>query len=149
MTNYLKSQIRKRQFALAQGNQTLLKYYRNLVIRHPKQCREKYYHSKIKHLKNSKPKNLWIGVRRICGHSPISDHNDISSLLVVANIDLQYLLINNTFLESQQTYEPIGESDKIHQQSISSPSTILQVTEFDTFKKLKSLNSNKSPVLTV
>ena len=71
MTCELKSQIRKRQLALQQGNDILFKYYRNLVNRNRKKCRGNYYENKISHLKNSKPKNWWREVKQICGHAPL------------------------------------------------------------------------------
>ena len=121
MTCELKSQIRKRQLALQQENDTLFRYYRNLVNRNRKKCSGNYYASKISHLKNSKPKNWWREVKQICGHAPLNNHNkDLPSLLAVDDTDRmsfddQANLINNTFLQPQQAYQPLDESVKICQ----------------------------------
>ena len=61
-------------------------------------------------------------------------------------------MINNTFLQPQQEYQPLDESVKIYrhldQAYTASFSDIsaetVQVTELDTFMKLKALNPNKS-----
>jgi hypothetical protein len=83
MTTDLKSQIKKRQMALAGGNVTF-KYYRNMVNRNRKKCRSKYYLSKVHNLKNSRPKNWWKEVKRISGHSTVNNHSDLISLLANA-----------------------------------------------------------------
>ncbi len=73
VTAELKSQIKKRQKAFVQDNRPVFAYYRNLVNRNRKKCRQRYYHSKVKHLKSSKPKQWWSEVERICGHIPLSE----------------------------------------------------------------------------
>ena len=113
MTTDLKSQIKKRQMALAGGNVTLFKYYRNLVNRNRKKCRSKYYLSKVHNLKNSRPKNWWKEVKRISGHSPVNNHSDLISLLANAIDNFDHMSpedvansINNSFLDPQQAYTP-------------------------------------------
>ena len=69
------------------------------------------------------------------------------------SLDDQANLINNTLLQPQQAYQPLDESVKIHRQLDQTytasfsviPADTVQVTEFDTFTKLKALNPNKSP----
>ncbi len=50
-------------------------------------------------------------------------------------------LINDAFLEPQRSYDPLSTSSKIEIDHQESP---IQVSEYDTFIKLKSLNSNTS-----
>ncbi|CAB4009678.1 Hypothetical predicted protein, partial [Paramuricea clavata] len=120
MTNHLKELIVKRQAAWAQGNQTLFKFYRNRVNNYRKRCRQVYYNSKIRHLKDSKPKRWWNEVKRISGHTPMSDNKDILSILALENININDFshdeianIINDCFLDPQQSYVPLDESDKI------------------------------------
>ncbi len=77
-----------------------------------------YYHSKVKHLKSSKPKQWWSEVKRICGHTPLSEI-DSSSLLNTV-VGMNHLspnemakLINDAFLEPQRSYDPLFTSNKI------------------------------------
>ena len=56
MTAELKSEIKKRQKAFVQGNRLVFSYYRNLVNRNRKKCRQRYYHSEVNHLRSSKAK---------------------------------------------------------------------------------------------
>ena len=155
MTTDLKSQIKKRQMALARGNVTLFKYYRNLVNRNRKKCRSKYYLSKVHNLKNSRPKNWRKEVKRISGHSPVNNHSDLISLLANAIDNFDYMspedVANsiNSFLDLQQAYTPLDEFAKIQVQTnntseIFNLTTSLQVNELDTYKSLKSLNPDKS-----
>ena len=101
----------------------------------------RYYHSKGKHLKSSKPKRWWFEVKRICGHTPLSEIDSSSLLNTVVGMD--HLspnevakLINDAFLEPQLSYDPLSTSNKIDIDHQESP---IQVSEYDTFIKLKSL----------
>ena len=150
MTNHLKELIVKRQAAWAQDNQTLFKFYRNRVNNYRKRCRQIYYNSKIRLLKDSKPKRWWNEVKRISGHTPMSVNKDILSILALENINVNDFskdeianYINDCFLDPQQSYVPLDDSDKI--QYARSGCDVLQVHEYDVFMKLKSLNASKSP----
>ena len=148
MTADLKSQIKKRQKAFAQGNRPVFVFYRNLVNCNRKRCRQKYYHSKVKQLKCSAPKRWWNEVKKICGQTltPLSSIDIFSSLNAVAGMDClspneMATVINDIFLEPQLGYDPLFTSVKIYADHDESP---IHVSEYDTFMKLKSLNSNKS-----
>jgi hypothetical protein len=152
MTQELKSQIRKCQTTLAEGNQVLFKYYHNLVNRSCKRCREVYYNTKVARLKDSKPKHWCNEVKRISGHSPVSNRNNtnIESLLPTQITDQRSCnelanFINESFLEPQQMFEPLDESSKLCDENFTSLTSKLQVTELEVFLKLKSLNASKSP----
>ena len=101
--------IRKRQTALAAGNHVLFKYYRNLINRNRKRCREVYHSTKVACLKDCKPKHWWNEVKRISGHSPVSNRNNtnIESSLPTEIADQRSCdgladFINESFLEPQQ-----------------------------------------------
>ncbi|XP_028394410.1 uncharacterized protein LOC114518590 [Dendronephthya gigantea] len=152
MTTYLKELIVKRQAVWAQGNQMLFKFYRNRVNRHRKRCRQTYYNSKIRLLKDSKPKRWWDEVKRISGHTPMSDNKDLLSILALENMNINDSshdeianFINDSFLDPQQSYVPLDESDKIQYARPASGCDVLQVQEIDVFMKLKSLNASQSP----
>ncbi len=93
--------------------------------RNRKKCRQRYYHSKVSHLKSSKPKQGWSEVKRICGHTPLSEI-DSSSLLNTV-VGMNHLspnemakLINDALWEPQLSYDPLSTSNKIdidHQES--------------------------------
>ncbi|CAB3989243.1 Hypothetical predicted protein, partial [Paramuricea clavata] len=136
MTQELKSQIRKHQTALAEGNHVLFKYYHNLVNRN--RCREVYYNTKVARLKDSKPKHWWNKVKRISGHSPVSNRNNtnIESSLPTQITDQRSCdeladFINESFLEPQQMFEPLDESSKLCDENFTSLTCKLQVTELE------------------
>lgn len=82
----------------------------------------------------------------------MSDNKDVLSILALENININDVsheeiatFINDCFLNPQQSYVPLDESDKIQYASSASGCDVLQVDEFDVFTKLKSLNASKSP----
>ena len=46
---------------------TVFKYYRNLVNRERKTCRERYYEFRIQHLKDKHLKRWWEEMKRLSG----------------------------------------------------------------------------------
>ena len=67
MSSNLKRLIQKRQKAFVQGNKILYRQLRNKVNRMTKKCRKIFYETKVKELKQSKPKDWWREVNRLCG----------------------------------------------------------------------------------
>ena len=65
----LKSLINRRQKALASGDITLFKLLRNKVNRERKRCRKLYYQTKVRNLRDTKPKDWWREVKQLCGTS--------------------------------------------------------------------------------
>lgn len=145
MTAELKSQIKRCQKAFAQGNRPVFAYYHNIVNRNRKQCRQ-IYHSKVKQLKSNKPKRWWTEAKKICVHTPLSVIDISSSFNAVPGMDCLSpdavaKQINDAFLEPQLCYVPLSMSDRIN---IDHEETPIQVSEYDTFIKIKFLNPNKS-----
>lgn len=112
MTGQLKQLIRKRQETLI-SNPTLFKFYRNKVNKERKECKSKYYQSRIKGLDKSNPKLWWKECKRLCGMTNKS--KDIAATLLSndsPNLQNKSVLanqINQTFLHHQQHYQPLEE----------------------------------------
>ena len=87
ITPDLKKLIENRQAAFSSGNTSLFKHYRNRVNRERKICRAKFYSSKVKHLKRTKPKSWWNEVKQIGDMVPASGSDDLFSLLHRNNIE--------------------------------------------------------------
>ena len=65
----LKFLINRRKKALASGDITLFKLLRNKVNRKRKRCRKLYYQTKVRNLRDTKPKDWWREVKQLCGTS--------------------------------------------------------------------------------
>ena len=48
-------------------NSTVFKHYKILVNREQKTCGERYYESRIRHLKDEHPKRWWHEMKRLSG----------------------------------------------------------------------------------
>ena len=68
----LKDLMRRRQRALALGNFSGFRLFRNRLNRERKACRAKYYDAKVAHLKNCKPSVWWSEVKKLSGLSSAS-----------------------------------------------------------------------------
>ena len=111
MNKNLKILIRRRQKAFTQNNQTLCKKLRNKINGIRKKCRKMYYEAKMKELKQSKPKDWWKEVKRLCGLPIDPAGSKKENILSSLEQDIQYLdfqslsnLVNNSFLEPIQNY---------------------------------------------
>ena len=161
MTQHLKSLIQQRQKSLAKGHDQLFKSLRNRVNRERKQCRSKYYDSKVSQLKLSDPKQWWKSVKYLCGMDPVNHKYDLRHLQSLSstgdetsetnegNASLSHLAntINQTFLEPMNTFQPLN-SDHSHALNVSGtsnqlPSTIT-TTESYIFQKLSSIVPTKA-----
>ena len=98
------------------------------------------------------PKRWWNEVKRISGHTPMSVNKDILSILALEYINVNDFSnneianhINDCFLDPQQSYVPLDDSDKIQYTRSEFGCDVLQVHEYDVFMKLKCLNVSKSP----
>jgi hypothetical protein len=61
------------------------KLLRNRVNRERKKCRATFFHTKVKHLKESKPALWWKHVKSLCGMDPTSPSNDLRLLMLNDN----------------------------------------------------------------
>ena len=76
-----------------------------------KRCRKAYYEVKVKAIKQSKPKDWWHEVKRLCDLPSGSGNNNIFSNLGqdTQNPDALANMINNAFLDPMQNYPPLDE----------------------------------------
>lgn len=105
----LKSLIRERQSALAQGNMVNFRHLRNHVNCMRKTCHAKYYASKVEHLRNCNSCRWWKEVKSFGGMQLMSCKDPISFLkhiVMDSNASPEALAntINNIYFS---TYGPI------------------------------------------
>jgi hypothetical protein len=76
-----------------------------------KKCRKAYYKAKVKDTKQSKPKDWWYEVKRLCGLPSGSGNNMFSNLEQdIQDPDTLSNMINNTFLDPMQNYPPPNDA---------------------------------------
>ena len=108
MTVQLKLLIARRQKALASGNESLFKLLRKKVNRERKRCRKIYYQSKVKELRDTKPRDWWREIKELCGNN--KDRN--SNIQSILNPDINYTgkelsdKINEVFVSVLEQYCP-------------------------------------------
>ena len=67
VTSDFKKLIKARQQAYSNGEIETYRHYRNLVNRERKIIRNRFFPSKVRHLKDTKPNQWWNAVKRIAG----------------------------------------------------------------------------------
>ena len=145
INDQLKSLIRERQVANAQGDLVNFRRLRNRVNRLRKSCRTKYYASKVEHLRVCDPRRWRKEVKSLGGMQsatrtePTSflkhiDAGRKSSLKNLSNI------INNSFLAPTWSFTSLALSGPPDVHLDNSPS----VTEYCVFEKLALLNTRKA-----
>ena len=77
----------RREAAFSSGNDSLFKHSPNRINRERKICRAKFYFSKVKHLKRTKPKRWWNEVKQIVGMVPAAGSDDLCSRIHLNNIE--------------------------------------------------------------
>ena len=117
ITGSLKSLIQNRQKALSQDCLTKFRFYRNRVNRERKRCKSVYYQTKVKYLNDTEPKKWWAECKKICGmNKPTKDianlllSNDSPSYEDKFNLANE---INAAFLQPQQEYTPLSQTNKL------------------------------------
>ena len=151
MTPELSSLIKKRQFALKQGNTVQFKYLRNRVNRKRKSCRAKYYAKSVQHLKQCKPSAWWDEVKKLSGSKSVYKNNE--EILRALRPDNYFSKtvkveianeVNNSFLFPMRTFTPLTPDHYQDMAPINLNNLILTVSNEDVFKKLSTLNSRKA-----
>ena len=143
ITANFKNLIKKRQAAFSNGNIELFRYYRNRVNRERKICREKFYSSKVEHLKKSKPSRWWREVKQIAGMTPLTGAEDLFNQIQIDDMDRKSPteianFINTAFLDPMKIYQPLASLPYDPNNSV------LQLDELDVYKVLASLNPRKA-----
>ena len=113
ITANFKNLIKKRQAAFSNGNIELFRYYRNRVNRERKICREKFYSSKVEHLKKSKPSRWWSEVKQIAGMTPSTGAEDLFNQIQIDDMDRKSPneianFINTAFVDPMNIYQPLA-----------------------------------------
>ena len=113
ITPEFKTLIAKRQQAFMSGDLASFRHLRNTVNRERKALRERFFASKVKHLKNTKPSQWWGEVKRIAGMTPASGSDNLRSLLHVEGLDhhlpdrVVANAINSAFLDQMKSFSPL------------------------------------------
>ena len=96
---------------------TKFKFYQNRVNRERKRCKSVYYQTKVKYLNDTEPKKWWAECKKICGmNKPTKDianlllSNDSPSYEDKLNLANE---INAAFLQPQQEYTPLSQTNKL------------------------------------
>ena len=113
ITANFKNLIKKRQAAFSNGNIELFRYYRNQVNRERKICHQKFYSSKVEHLKKSKPSRWWKEVKQIAGMAPSTGAEDLYNQIQIDDMDRKSPteianFINTAFLDPMKIYQPLA-----------------------------------------
>ena len=145
ITANFKNLIKKRQAAFHKGNNELFRYYRNRVNRERKKCREKFYSSKVEHLKKSKPSRWWREVKQIAGMTPSTGAEDQHHQIHIDDIDQKSPtvianFINSAFLDPMKSYQPLTSLPPFDPND-----SIMQLEEIDVYNVLATLNPRKAP----
>ena len=134
----------KRQAAFSHGNNELFRYYRNRVNRERKICREKFYSSKVEHLKKSKRSRWWKKVKQIAGMTPSTGAEDLYNQLLIDDMGRKLPteianFMNTEFLDPIKIYQPLASLPPYNPND-----SVLQLVELDVYKVLASLNPRKA-----
>ena len=105
--------IKTRQEAFSNGQTEIYRHYRNLVNRERKILRSRYFASKVRHLKDTKPNQWWNAVKRIAGMTTPCGSETLRAQLQIPGIDSlspQEIanMINAAFLQPMQAYQSIN-----------------------------------------
>ena len=137
----LKSLINWRQKALASGDITVFKLLRNKVNREQKRCRKLYYQTKVRNLRDTKPKDWWCEVKQLCGTSKPNKKGLKDSLhqdLCQETDETLCNKINNSFINVMKNYIPLSEDIAV---SVNVSETPITVTESAVARKLREVKT--------
>ena len=101
-----------RQQAYSNGEIETYRHYRNLVNRERNIIPNRFFASKVRHLKDTKPNQWWNAVKRIAGMSTPCGFETLRAQLQIPGTDSLSPheianMINLAFLEPMQTYQSI------------------------------------------
>ena len=150
ITAELKHLIKLRQRAFHNKHLDSYRHYRNLVYTERKKCRSRFFSSKIKHLKETKPSLWWKEVRQISGMDTASraekllDHLQLDLMAIdspktIANRINEALL--NPLARDRTT--SANETYDIDEESSNHPLVVL--TQEEVYNTLCKLNPRKAP----
>ena len=145
ITPEFKTLIAKRQQAFMSGDLASFRHLRNTVNRERKALRERFFASKVKHLKNTKPSQWWGEVKRIAGMTPASGSDNLRSLLHVEGLDHHLPdrdvanAINSAFLDQIKSFSPLNATPPF-----GANSAVVIISEVDVLTAIRKLNPRKA-----
>ena len=145
----LKDLIRRRQRALGENNQPMFRFLRSRVNRERKFCRQRYYDSKVRQLKECKPSAWWKEVKKLSGmSSAVRDSDELMrSLQHISEESLSASdlanLINDSFLSPMQDFIPLS-AETFHLPPDYSTAKPFAVTAHAVYLQLASINRGKA-----
>ena len=145
ITPEFKTLIAKRQQAFMSGDLASFRHLRNTVNRERKALRERFFASKVKHLKNTKPSQWWGEVKRIAGMTPASGSDNLHSLLHVEGLDHHLPdcdvanAINSAFLDQMKSFLPLNAIPPFKANSV-----VVTISEVDVLTAIRKLNPCKA-----
>ena len=145
ITPEFKTLIAKRQQAFMSGDLASFRHLRNTVNRERKALRERFFASKVKHLKNTKPSQWWGEVKRIAGMTPASGSDNLHSLLHVEGLDHHLPdcdvtnAINSAFLDQMKSFLPLNAIPPFKANS-----AVVTISEVDVWTAIRKLNPCKA-----
>ena len=149
ISSTLKEMIQRRQRALYNDTIDDFRCLRNKVNRERKQCRAKYFKTKVEHLEHCKPSAWWSQFEKLTGSTPSSTaRTDITKSLqhVPGPTDTTSLAnsINESFLTPMQGFSPLPYGYSRNLLSENTDYLPLEVTRESVFLKLSKLNESKA-----
>ena len=143
ISSTLKEIIQRRQRALYNDTIDDFRWLRNKVNRERKQCRAKYFKTKVEHLKHCKPSAWWSEVKKLSDSTPSSTARaDITKSLQHVPGPTDTTSLANSINESDLTPMPYGYSRNILSENTNY--LPLEVTRESAFLKLSKLNESKA-----
>ena len=145
ITPEFKTLIAKRQQAFMSGDLASFRHLRNTVNRERKALRERFFASKVKHLKNTKPSQWWGEVKRIARMTPASGSDNLHSLLHVEGLDHHLPdcdvanAINSAFLDQMKSFLPLNAIPPFKANS-----AVVTISEVDVWTAIRKLNPCKA-----
>ena len=135
--------IKLRQKAFVSDDTVRYRHYRNVVNRERKVIRGRYFASKVRQLKKTKPSQWWGAVKRIAGMVPAMGSESLFSQLHIEGYDSlppQDIAnrINNAFLEPREPFQCLETPAPFEEDPI-----VFNISETAVLSALKKLNPHK------
>ena len=127
------------------GDLASFRQLRNTVNLERKALRERFFASKVKHLKNTKPSQWWGEVKRIAGMTPASGSDNLRSLLHVEGLDHHLPdrdvanAINSAFLDQMKSFSSLDATPLFEANS-----AVVTISEVDVLTAIRKLNPHKA-----
>ncbi|PFX13297.1 hypothetical protein AWC38_SpisGene22632 [Stylophora pistillata] len=145
ITPEFKTLIATRQQTFMSGDLASFRRLRNTVNRVRKTLRERFFASKVEHLKNTKLSRWWREVKRIAGMTPASGSDSLRSLLYVEGLDHHppdrdvANAINSVFLDQMKSFSPLDATPPFEANSV-----VVTISEVDVLTAIGKLNPRKA-----